>query len=298
MEKLKVHICPVGFEYQRILRGLRAYPCNILYVLQSEIKKDDYKKKKSKAKYKKDQVIVDISKNFARKVKESYEMIAEVFIRECSFIRYTKCIKNLTEVLKEIFALENDDRTVENVWINIGTASKLFATAAMIVASFDPDRIHLFYVSSSNYTINLLFDETQTRESIVDIYQKNGLTFGKDGYEIVDVPVIKSVKLSDLANRFICEILKYAEMQDKKGEIQSNWVSYLDILNGLGEKMDNKTVNQGRAIKMKYLHHVNLLDERKFIKIEKKNREKMFKLTEQGIIMALIAKNLHIGENK
>ncbi|MHA1765764.1 MAG: HFX_2341 family transcriptional regulator domain-containing protein [Promethearchaeota archaeon] len=295
MEKLKVHICPVGFEYQRILRGLRAYPCNILYLLESEISKKDYKNKNSR-KFEKDKEIVSTSKKFANRVKKSYELIAEVSIRQCSFIRYTKCIKDLTEVIHDIFAMENNNQTVDGIWINIGTASKLFATAAMIVCSFDPERIHLFYVSSGNYTINLLFDEKQTRESIAKIYQENGLTYGKEGYEIVDVPVIKSVKLSLLAKNFICEILKYSKL-DSQGEIQSDWVSYQDILNGLGEKIDEKTVNQGRAVKMKYLHHVNQLLERKFIEKKMESREKIFKLTVQGIIMALIAQNLPNGKD-
>ena len=296
MEKLKVHICPVGFEYQRILRGLRAYPCNILYLLESEINKKDYKKKNT-PKFEKDKEIVDVSRGFAKRVKKSYEAIADVSIRQCSFIRYTKCIKNLTEVLKEIFAMQNNNRIVEGIWINIGTASKLFATAAMIVASFDPDRIHLFYVSSGNYTINLLFDKKQTRESIAEIYEENGLTYGKEGYEIVDVPVIKSVKLGELAKKFICEILEHANM-DTENEIQSDWVSYQEILNGLGEKIDSKTVKEGRAIKMKYLHHVNQLLERKLIETKMDQREKIFRLTEQGIILALIAKNLPNGKDK
>ena len=295
MEKITVHISPVGFEYQRILRGLRAYPCSYIYLLQSEIKENEYNGN-HKIKYEKDQEIVDLSRKFAKKVKKHYKDIADVEIRDCSFVRYTKAIKNITEILAEIFALENEKRVIDKIWINIGTASKLFATAAMIVASFMPQKFNLFYVSSGDYTVNLLFDKKQTRESIAKIYQDNGLTYGKDGYEIVEVPLIASVQLSDLANKIIIELLNSTEMQTK-GDFVSNEVSYKDLLKGLGEKINKKLTKEqqtkaGRKTKMKYLHHINQLLERKLIETEIRKREKYFKLTEQGIILALIAKNL------
>jgi hypothetical protein len=288
----QVQIAPIGFEYKRVIAGFKFHPPNLIYLLYSKIESREYEEKK---KFQLDQILANLSEEFTKNLEEYFKTIIHIEVKtyECSFVIYKKLIKNLCDAIKEILDRETTERKVDAIWINIGTATKLFVNAAQYIASFMPDRIHLFYVQAHNYTINLLLDKECPREEIEAIYRAEGITYSKGAleadYSVEDLPVIPSQMTSKTANR----ILKLLFAHSSKN-YDSEWVSFANLLKELEKGSEKKPQSEIKSLKMKYHHHIQPLIDRKLIESDPHGREKRYRLTEQGTIFAIIVSTLPV----
>jgi hypothetical protein len=69
-------------------------------------------------------------------------------------------------------------------------------------------------------------------------------------------------------------------------------VGFADLLKELEKGFYKKSQQEIKSIKMRYHHHIKPLIDRKLIELEPQGREKRFRLTEQGIIFAIIVSTL------
>ena len=106
--------------------------------------------------------------------------------KEAILIELEPIIQELCKIIKD----EIINYNVDKIWINISTSTKLFVSAAMYVGSLLPDKIKLFYIDASNYTVNDLFNPEMSKEEIKNNFEEKGITYKEDGesYKSVDVP--------------------------------------------------------------------------------------------------------------
>lgn len=284
---LKVQICPIGFEYKRVLAGLKAYPANTVYLLYSKIKKEEYDDREKKEK---DDILERISQEFTEKLFNYLERTIHMDVKKCeiSFVLYTKLIKNLCDILGEIFQLGD----VDEIWINTSTGTKLFVAAGQYIASFRPDIIHLFYVRPHNYTINMLIDGKSTLDQIRQTFEDEGITYSDDGlekaYTTEQLPVIPTLIPSQEANQILKALLAHCS-----ADFVPTWTPFKVLIEHLEPGFRQVTDRSyKKSLKMKYHHHINKLIQRQLIQVETEGREKKYILTKQGVIFAIIASTI------
>ncbi len=269
-----VQICPVGFEFHRILEGVRIHPSNVLYLLRSfkkEVKRGDP-----------DAKLIEIANNYVEKLYEHFKQsdtFTEVHVRDTRIISYMEAIRELCEIIK----IELDMGDVETIYINTSTSNKLFVSVAMYVGSFFPGIIKLFYLRSSRYTINHLLDDDLDKEEIKNIFTELGMTYKKEGetYHNIDIPVYPIQILSN-ENQVILKTLN--ELIGEKDD----WVTFMSLLSKMGEEEKDKTT------KMRYSHHIKKLKQQILLEEKVHGRQKSYKLTEAGKILGLIYSYFHL----
>ncbi|HME50649.1 MAG TPA: DUF6293 family protein [Candidatus Lokiarchaeia archaeon] len=283
----RIQICPIGFEKPRVLRGIADHPCSIVYLLISVIKKEAYPDDEH---YDLHDKLVQLSTDFASKIEEKLKKSGTYIpeIMECSFINYKETIKGLCNVMKAIFKTHPRGKNLEGIWINIGTATPLLATAASYIASFKTDILHLFYTSASHYTINEILKPGAKIEDIVALYEENGSTFSSkegNGYGDVEIPVVPTERLSHDAESILLALSKHVD-----AEFTPAFVSQTEILEACGEKITQApSIDERRKIKMKYRRQFVTLLERHLIEPARSTgKERKYKLTELGVVQALI----------
>lgn len=263
-----VQIAPIGFEYDRIIEGVGYHPCNIIYLLKSykfiENESDPDKK------------MIEIAEKFVDNLNDHFlqTKICTPIVKEAILIELEPIIKELCNIIKEEIEIHNADQ----IWINISTSTKLFVSAAMYVGSFLPEKIRLFYIDASNYTVNDLFNSNMTKEDIKNKFEKKGLTYkeDKESYKPVDVPSYPFEILSEPKKNFLKALKVLSDKNSNK------MVKFMNILRELKEDPYDKTV------KMRYSHHIKKLKERNLLIEESQGRERRYMLTHEGKILGLI----------
>jgi len=263
-----VQIAPVGFEYDRIIEGVIYHPSNIIYLLKSykliEDESDPDKK------------MIEIAKKFVNNLNAHFlnTKICEPIVKETILIELEPIIQELCKIIKE----ELETYNVDKIWINISTSTKLFVSAAMYVGSFLPEKIKLFYIDASNYTVNDLFNPKMTKEEIKNNFEEKGITYKYDvsSYKSVDVPSYPFEILSDPKKNFLKALKKLTDENSDK------MVKFMNILRELKEDPYDKTV------KMRYSHHIKKLRKRNLLVEKSHGRERKYALTQEGRILGLI----------
>lgn len=276
-----VQICPVGFEFDRIIEGVRIHSCNVIYLLKSvkKIEKESHPNKR----------LIEISNMFVSKLKNHFKStkICTPIVREANVVTLEKTIEELCSIVKE----EVEQYNTKEIWINISPSTKLFVSAAMYVGAFYPKMIHLFYIDARHYTINLLLEDIPQDsikakyENIKYKYENLGISYKKDeeSYKNIDVPSYTMEILKDYKKNILV-MLK--QMIDSTRE---ELVSFKNLLSELGEDKYNKKT------KVRYGHHITYLKKRNWV-YERKDypdkREKKYGLTPEGRILAIIHTHL------
>jgi DNA-binding transcriptional ArsR family regulator len=277
-----VQIAPVGFEFKRILAGIKYRPCNMVYLLTSQItQKNEF-----------DEKLVKLSQEFTDRLvshlntSKTYEVIS----RDCSFIDYQTIIQNLCIIFKEIFKREDEFHIINEISINIGTATKLFVAAAMYLSSFFSNKIKLFYTNAKKYTINLLLDDKKSKKDILEIYKNEGMSYSDEDlkeYNIVEVPVSPIEKCPESVRNIILALNQLS------ANPTHDWVKLQEILIKLGENDDQST-------KMKYRYHFKFLLDRNLIEENKHGKLRRYRFSDSGKILATILSELneYLDESK
>jgi len=264
----QVQIAPVGYEYDRIIEGAFVHACNIIYLLKS------YKPIEDESDPDKD--MVTRAEWFVEKLEDHFKQskICTPIVRKAILIQLEPIIEELCKIIKE--EVENYD--TKEIWINISTSTKLFASAAMYVGSFMSEIVHLFYIDASHYTVDDLYNPDMSKKEVLERYQTYGITYKKDdkSYKNVDVPVYPTEVLSDPKKQILKNMRKLTEEEREKK------VTFKTLLVALEEDPYNK------GAKMKFAHHLSNLIERKFMLDEYHGRQRRFQLTQEGQILSLI----------
>ena len=265
----KVQICPVGFEFDRVIKGVSEHSCNVIYLLKSvkKIRKEDHPNKR----------LIEIANTFVKKLEDHFNStkICMPIVREANVVTLEKTIEELCKIIK----IEVEKEGTKEIWINISTSTKLFVSAAMYVAAFYPQIINLFYLDARYYTVNLLLEEGTKKEDIAEKFQDKGISYEEDeeSYKNINVPSYTTEILKDIKKDVIVTLKRVID--SNKGEM----VSFKNLLKELGEDPDNK------KIKVRYGHHLSYLEKRNWI-YEKPlyGRQKQFGLTPEGRILSII----------
>ena len=267
----RVQICPVGFEYERVIEGVNKYPSNVIYLLKSYKRLDNANQSTKK--------MIKIAETFVNSLKEHFEStkICSPVIVKTNITKLEDMIKELCKIIKE--ELEKD---VSQIFINISTANKLFVSAAMYVGSFFPEKIKLFYLSASDYIINdLIYDEIKSIPEFIAKFNEKGMTYkrNENSYEIVKVPTypIDLNLLKENKKKILKSIRELSESSNNE------WVTLMKILGRI-----QKDDPHDKKIKMRYNNHFKYLRQRGYIDEKIPIKEKHYKLTKQGDILALI----------
>ncbi len=262
-----VQICPVGFEFDRVIEGVKQHSCNIIYLLKSvkPTKKESHPNKK----------LIEIANTFVEKLKKHFlnTKICEPIVKEANVITLEKTVEELCKIIKN----EIEQEKTEEIWINISTSTKLFASAAMYVSAFYPGIINLFYLDARHYTINLLLEDID-KETITKKFQDFGISYKKDenSYKSIAVPTYSMVALKDYKRKIITTLKKMIDITGQET------VSFMNLLRELGEKENDK------KIKVRYGHHIAFLKKRNWVFEKNKGRENYYGLTPEGRILSII----------
>lgn len=265
----KVQICPVGFEFDRVIKGVNEHSCNIIYLLKS-VKRTSKKGHPNKR-------LIEIADTFVKKLEVHFNQtkICMPIVREANIVTLEKTIEELCEIIKT----EVENEGTREIWINISTSTKLFVSAAMYVAAFYPKIIHLFYLDARYYTVNLLLEETTNKEEISEKFQNKGISYEEDeeSYKNVNVPTFTMKILKDIKKDIIITLKRVI------GSNKEEMVSFKNLLKELGQDSTDK------KIKVRYGHHLSQLEKRNWIyERPYQGRQKQFGLTPEGRIMGII----------
>jgi len=262
-----VQICPVGFEFDRVIEGAREHSCNVLYLLKS-IKKtarDTHPNRK----------LIEIANMFVKKLEDHFNStkICKPIVRETNIVTLEKTIEELCKIVKD----EVEQQETKEIWINISTSTKLFVAAAMYVGAFYPKIIKLFYLDARHYTVNLLLEDMD-KQSITEKFQNYGLSYKKDedSYKSIDVPTYTMEILKNYKRNIIIVLKKLIDLTKKET------VSFMNLLEELGEKKNDK------KIKVRYGHHISYLKKRNWLFEKSPGRQNFYGLTPEGRILSII----------
>ena len=263
-----VQIAPVGFEYDRIIEGVVYHPCNVIYLLKS------YKPMEKESDP--DKTMIEIAEKFVINLNTHFinTKICKPIVKEAILIELEPIVEELCKIIKDELEIYNADK----IWINISTSTKLIVSAAMYVGSFLPEKISLFYIDASNYTVNDLFNPKMTKEDIKKSFEEKGITYKKDGesYKYVDVPSYPFEILSEPKKNFLKALKKLTDENSDK------MIKFMNILRELKEDPYDKTV------KMRYSHHIKILRAKNLLVEKTHGRERKYALTHEGRILGLI----------
>ncbi len=263
-----VQICPVGFEFHRVIEGAREHSCNVIYLLKS-IKKtvgDDDPNKK----------LIEIATTFVDKLEKHFltTQICVPIVRDTNVVTLEKTVEELCLIIKD----EVEKRNTKEIWINISTSTKLFVSAAMYVGAYYPKIVHLFYLDARHYTANLLLDEGVKKEEIAKKYQDYGITYREsdESYKGITIPCYTMHALKGQKKEVIIALKKMIDTSGKE------MVTFINLLKNLDQEAYNKT------IKIRYGHHISYLKNHNWVYEKKQGRQKKYGLTPEGRILGII----------
>lgn len=194
-QEKRIMIVPFGLERDRIVDGCTAYAVNVVYLITNPkfIKNTDDIPAVYKYSY-------EFSESIANEFQNTYRLIRT---KEAKLNSFPDCIR----VLKEIYQKENKSGKLQEILINVSTASKAFSLASYIFALFHPAKTRIFYMSTSNYILlNHLEDDKGSIRHLKDEFRKYGLTKGP--YQIDEIPLLPIINFSLIETEFIKVFVK------------------------------------------------------------------------------------------
>lgn len=267
-----VQICPIGFEFDRVIEGVKEHSCNIIYLLKSikkTVNKDDPNK-----------LLLKIANSFVSKLEKHFleTKICEPIVRETNVVTLEKTVEELCLIIKE----EIEIHGTKEIWINISTSTKLFVSAAMCVGAYYPKIVHLFYLDARHYTANLLLNDSMTKKEIAQKFKDYGITYkeSEKSYKGIAVPSYTTDALKDLKKDVIVTLKK---MIDATGQ---EMVTFINLLRELGKEPSDK------KIKVRYGHHISYLKSHNWVYEKKHGQQRKYGLTPEGRILSIIHTHL------
>ncbi len=240
-QERNILIVPIGLEIDRVIKGCKMYPINIIYLLHNPLSKS--------TKY----AVEEYSNRFTKKVKnilnKSFNLISEEIVNLGSF---ESCLEGLNRILEK----EQITARLQHIYINISTASKIFAIASYIFASREPKLFTLFYLQANEY---ILLEHLRNKNSNLEQLEKNfmevGLTTGE--FLIKEVPILKTQWFEEKERRIL------AAFTDGR-----SYNSLLEIIDALKE--DNNPKNR-----MRIRRTLNKFEDLGLIEIKKRGKQLM-----------------------
>jgi hypothetical protein len=275
----KVHIIPVGFDYERLFQPISQgkLDANKVYLLHSSRKESDEEARR-------------LAENMLAELERTFDTVLGIDVE--------------TEVVENIFDFEDlypyaYDRIEEEVeegnevWVNISsmprTVAFAFATAAnslLIENNGYRSQIHTYYVSPEDYLVTEMIEQFRKEKEFLEKHRDTGDEFEERYNEIsntinkvdksgvtkgasemkgglhVEFPTIPSSDLHDFE-------IKLLHFLDEIGTAES----ISDLAKQLSGRLDENTDQD--SFKSKVQYNINQLEQKGFVKIEKeKNRHK------------------------
>lgn len=275
----KVHIIPVGFDYERLFQPISQgkLDANKVYLLHSSRKESDEEARR-------------LAENMLAELERTFDTVLGIDVE--------------TEVVENIFDFEDlypyaYDRIEEEVekgnevWVNISsmprTVAFAFATAAnslLIENNGYRSQIHTYYVSPEDYLVTEMIEQFRKEKEFLEKHRDTGDEFEERYNEIsntiskvdksgvtkgasemkgrlhVKFPTIPSSDLHDFE-------IKLLHFLDEIGTADS----ISDLAKQLSERLNEDT--ELDSFKSKVQYNINQLEQKGFVKIEKKkNRHK------------------------
>lgn len=194
-------IVPIGLEVSRVIEGCKSYPVNVIYLL--------YNPSKGNEKYAVEQFSHQFANLVKTKIRTSFNLIEEEKVNLGRF--YESFGK-----LQEIYQKEQKTGLLNNIYINISTASKVFATAASLFASLHSENCIIFYLKTNNYVLlEYLAKKGKSKGELETKFKETGLTKGP--FTIEEIPILPVTWFKDEEAKVLQVIAqhpKYESLQD------------------------------------------------------------------------------------
>lgn len=190
-------IVPVGLEKDRILESVQKIPINKIYLLtdtnliEKEPETLNFLKK--------------ITKKFFNDIQKIW---GPVFGNNLKLINVSLSdLEIVIEIVGKIIKSEIDNDLECKIFINISTATKIFAVICSQIASIFPKNVIPFYLGTQNYLFPYEKDK-EVSEALTDSNEfiKHGLT--TKPYTMVEIPVLPIIELNQIARQILNELAK------------------------------------------------------------------------------------------
>jgi hypothetical protein len=201
-----VHIIPLGFEYDRIIKPIiERYPAKKAYLLQGKSTSGDYSTEEK------------IARNFAKKIEQL----------PVDFERLELDIYDFDEVFDNVYRIMRDEAAAgEAIYVHISPAPRIMF-AAMMFASYlieGDSNIELIYVKPKEYIIPQMIQAIshlnrkdsvdKAVEELKELYERfNKFGNGVDVEEIIGLPPFPVQELSPLEFETLKVLLKEQEVE-------------------------------------------------------------------------------------
>ncbi|UYP46394.1 hypothetical protein NEF87_002679 [Candidatus Lokiarchaeum ossiferum] len=246
VEERNILVVPIGLENERVVKSCQIYPVNVIYLLKSNFESNSDHKEKNSSQW----GIEQYSKTIASEVIKKFEnTFFEIQPKNC----HLGSLPSTISILNDIYEIEQKKGKLNKIYINISTASKLFAIGAYIFASQFPDICKLFYLATNNYLLlEHLKSEKGDLEKLKTEFRKFGLTKGP--FKVVNIPILKSDPFSTDEKRLI------------------NYLAQFDHINSIKEILENLKKDTNAKERMNLRRSLEKLEKNNLLILKKSGK--------------------------
>jgi len=282
----KIHIIPVGFDFQRLVQPIAQgdLEADQVYILHSSRESSDKEAQ-------------ELASRMAERLEETFQTILGKTVEVISVDDIFKFENAYPKAYKMI---QKEVKAGNDVWVNISsmprTVAFAFASAANTLTIENPDKrdqIHTYYVSPEEYLVTKMIKELKNeREFLQDLAEKNpeaedrlheindlveevtenGVTKGaqemSDGLH-VEFPAVPTSELNDFEQTVLTFL-------SETGATESTSERARKLQNKLQEDVDEK------SFKSKVQYNVKQLEEKGFIDRKKEKNRYITELSTMG----------------
>ncbi len=204
---------PIGLEFDRVIESVQFVPITKIYILR-DVDLQTHQKKKALLKY---------TDYFFEKIHETWTPLFKnnLILKEIDVTNQDAIIN----ILGQIILNEINQSQFCKIYVNVSTSTKLFGIIACNIASFFPQNIIPFYLSTSNY----LFTNIVEGKGDLKEFRKHGLTKGP--YGLIQVPILPNIKLNKVAKNILYKISENLEEKNDNVKKSYNLREIADLLN-------------------------------------------------------------------
>jgi hypothetical protein len=255
MIERRIMIVPIGLEKDRIIEGFLKYPVNVIYFLHNS-KRDDKLEILLSKHPQSTAGVYNYSELFFNKIKEEFKR--DFMEYHDNNIRLNSFSESIS-ILNQIFDWETKKENFTHIYINISTASKIFAIAAYIFSCYHQEKCTPFYLDTDTYVILNHLDTDSSIQELRDNFLDCGLTSGP--YCVQELPLIPIQKFNKFELKIALLLIK-----------QEFYISMKRFI--METKMEYTPSNR---IKVKRV--LEKFDKLKLVILEKQGREKSIKIS-------------------
>ncbi len=278
MEEI-VHIIPLGFERDRVVKPLQEYPVSRVHILTVDSEKHGHELFEKQKQFT-EAVVQDLKNLGSPGVDEggAHKKTIEVRVHDTDIFDILDVMEKMSSIIKE----EKDEGSI--MYVNISGAGRLTAVASTLTSMYHG--LKTYYVKADRYLYGHSSEEIGRDKSSV---QEHGLSIVEDN---VDEKLLRLENFRiERPNEEGIAVLK---LLDDKGALKTD-----EIITHLSDKFERydfegRYKNLNRSKKQKLLMRLNRgvldkLEGERYIKRKKLGRRNIIEINDQGKYISKIS---------